>query len=343
MKLTDFDYFLDESKIAQKPVFPRDTSKLLIIDRTSSKKEEKIFKEIIDILWENDVLVFNETKVIKARLKWYVELQDGRKKEVEILLLSQKDLSSWECQVFPWERLKIWKEVYFENKLIWRIKEMTYAWRIIEFNIWWNEFYEIIDQIWEIPLPPYIKMENQTIEEYNTVYASREWSAAAPTAWLHFTFELLEKIKNKWVKIEKVLLHIWLWTFKPITVDEIKNHEIHKEYVFIDSETSERLNKYKSDWKRIIAVWTTTTRVLESFTDEKWILSYWEKETEIFIYPWYKFRFIDSIITNFHLPKSSLLLMISAFYDRKKLLETYEYAKENNYRFFSFWDAMWIK
>lgn len=559
MKLSDFNYNLDESRIAKSPASPRDSSKLMIINKWTWKIEEKNFRDIIDYLWENDVLVFNETKVIKARLKGFVILQDWRKKEVEVFLLNQKWNSTWECQVFPGERLKIWKEVFFEinkiesifnhpinkmtfsnfyppdkggssffcppdkgearneqgvkyipynpeltklaqqnrknptpfenkmyyevlkvweflkykfirqkpidnfivdfycselwlvieidwdshieqieydeyrtnklnelwlkiirytnseilwniewvykdllnkinpptplireaweeefirasweEKLIngtweadftytkleknnfeknkenslmqsdkiilsWIIKEITYSGRIIEFSHWWAEFFEIIDKIWEIPLPPYIEKQNQTIEQYNTVIAKIEWSAAAPTAWLHFTDELLKKIEAKWVKIEKVLLHIGLGTFKPITAENILEHEIHSEYIEISQETANNLNEYKQQWKNIIAIWTTTTRTLESFAQKDWKLDYWEKNTNIFIYPWYKFKFIDSIITNFHLPKSSLLVMISAFYNREKLLEIYDYAQENNYRFFSFGDAMWIK
>jgi S-adenosylmethionine:tRNA ribosyltransferase-isomerase len=358
MKTSLFNYALDSDKIAQMPMSPRDHSKLLYIDRKSWKTKDLKFFQVLDFLWENDVLVFNETKVIKARLKWYVILKDWRKKEVEIVLLSQKELGVWECAVFPWERLKPGKIVRFdigdslpspgsspglETDLQWTIKEITYSGRIIEFNISWAKFFEEIDRIWIIPLPPYIKESNQTLDQYNTVLAKVEWSAAAPTAGLHFTEELLSKLKEKWVKIEKVLLHIWLWTFKTITAENLEDHEIHKEYIEITEETSGILNNYKKTWKRIIAVWTTVIRTLESMTNENWVLQSWEKNTDIFIYPWYSFRFVDSVFTNFHLPQSSLLMLVSAFYEREKMLEIYEYAKKNDYRFFSFWDAMFLE
>jgi len=344
MLLEEFDYILDESKIAQKPMKPRHNSRLLVVNRKSWETEDKMFHEIENYLDENYVIVFNETKVIKARLKWFVILKDWRKKEVEIFLLTQKTLNSWECAVFPGERLKVGKVVNFENsKLKWKIKESTYSGRIIEFNIWWVEFLEEIDKIGEIPLPPYIKKDEQKIEDYNTVFAKEEWSAAAPTAGLHFSEELLEKLKNKWVKIEKIILHVWLGTFKTITTEIIENHEMHEEKIFIEKETADKLNQYKKEWKKIIAVGTTVTRTLESFSDNSWKLEHWEKDTNIFIYPWYKFKFIDELITNFHLPKSSLVMLVSAFYDREKILEIYQKAQENNYRFFSFWDAMWIR
>jgi len=357
MKLEEFNYKLNESKIAQKPMKPRHNSRLLIVDRKTWNTEDKIFHEIEDYLDENYVIVFNETKVIKARLKWFVVLKDWRKKEVEIFLLSQKSLNTWECAVFPWERLKTGKVVYFSSfstrkeesgveensNLTWTIKETTYSGRIIEFNLWWEEFLEEVDKIGETPLPPYIKKDNQKIEEYNTIFAKEEWSAAAPTAGLHFSEELLEQLVKKWIKIEKIILHVWLGTFKTITTEIIENHEMHEEKIFIDKQTADRLNNYKKEWKKIIAVGTTVTRTLESFTNESWKLEYWEKYTNIFIYPWYEFKFIDELITNFHLPKSSLVILVSAFYDREKILEIYEKAQEKDYRFFSFWDAMRIR
>ncbi|EKE29706.1 MAG: hypothetical protein ACD_2C00116G0004 [uncultured bacterium (gcode 4)] len=348
MKTSDFNYDLDSSKIAQFPFSPRDHSKLLYIERKTDEKKDLKFFQILDLLWSDDVLVFNETKVIKARLKWYTILKDWRKKEVEIFLLSQKSLNSWECAVFPGERLKPGKVVKFDfedtdSKLEWTIKEITYSWRIIEFNILWADFLSEIDKIWSIPLPPYIESSNQTPEQYNTVLAKYEWSAAAPTAWLHFTQELLDKLIAKWVKVEKILLHIWLWTFKTITSENVEDHEIHHEYIEISEETAENLNRYKKSGKNIIAVWTTVVRTLESMTWEDLELHSWGKDTNIFIYPWYKFRFVDSMITNFHLPQSSLLMLVSAFYDRKKMIGLYEYAQSSDYRFFSFWDAMFLR
>lgn len=384
MKLEDFNYILDESKIAQNPIKPRHNSRLLIVDRKTWKTEDKIFHEIINYLNSDSVIVFNETKVIKARLKWYIILKDWRKKEVEIFLLSQTSLNTWECAVFPGERLKLWKVVYFEDNisplstsgegsgvrenteiiskttkynedsclsrndnnnssLIWTIKKITYSGRIIEFNLSWVEFLQEIDKIGNIPLPPYIEPKEQKIEDYNTVFAKEYWSAAAPTAGLHFSEELIEKLIKKWVIIEKIILHVWLGTFKTITTEIIENHEMHEEKIFIDKNVSDRLNNYKKQGKKIIAVWTTVTRTLESFSDENWKLWYWEKNTNIFIYPSYKFKFVDELITNFHLPKSSLIILVSAFYNREKILEIYKEAQEKGYRFFSFWDAMRIK
>ncbi|EKE28631.1 MAG: hypothetical protein ACD_3C00037G0022 [uncultured bacterium (gcode 4)] len=349
MKTSEFNYDLDPSKIAQSPFSPRDHSKLLYVDRKTEEKKDLKFFQILDLLWPDDVLVFNETKVIKARLKWYALLKDWRKKEVEIFLLSQKSLNLWECAVFPGERLKPGKIVKFdmesncETILEWSIKEITYSWRIIEFNIWWSEFLDEIDKIWSIPLPPYIESSNQTNEQYNTVLAKHEWSAAAPTAWLHFTQDLLDKLVARWVKIEKILLHIWLWTFKTITAENLEDHEIHHEYIEISPETAMNLNSHKKSGKNIIAVWTTVVRTLETMTDENWVINSWKMDTNIFIYPGYSFKFTTSMITNFHLPQSSLLMLVSAFYDRKKMLGLYEYAKANDYRFFSFWDAMFLR
>ncbi len=345
MKLQDFQYSLDPKTIAHFPFTPRDSSKLLIIDRESWIKKEVVFKDIYEELTENDVLIFNETKVIKARLKWYVILKDWREKEIEVFLLKHLSTDIWECSVYPWERLKAWKIARFRfnwNEVLnWTILETTYSWRIIRFNKEWEDFYDIIDKIWEVPLPPYIEERNHEIDRYNTVFAKVEWSAAAPTAWLHFTQELIESLKNKWVKIEKVILHVGLWTFKTITSEEIEDHQMHYESISIDNDTAERLNKYKKE--QIIAVWTTVVRTLESMTGVDWIISSWEKDTNIFIYPWYRFKFVDNIITNFHLPWSSLLMLISAFYNREKIIELYKYAQENNYRFFSFGDAMFIR
>ena len=216
-------------------------------------------------------------------------------------------------------------------------------WRYIKFNKSGFELLNIIDQIWEMPLPPYISEKLQDKERYQTVFSKIEWSAAAPTAWLHFTKELISKLETKWVKIEKVLLHVGVWTFKPVEIEEIEKHYMHTEYIEIKKEVAENLNKYKSQGKRIIAIWTTCVRVLESFSDEKWVLGYWSKETNIFIYPWYKWKFVDSIITNFHLPKSTLLMLVSSFAWIDNIKMAYKYAIDNKFRFFSFWDAMWIK
>lgn len=362
MKLSDFHYHLPEELIAQSWIEPRDHSRLLVLDKNSWNIDDKHFYNIFDELWKNDVLVLNKTKVINARLHWRITppsnspLTGGEKEWiiVEIFLHKQLSENTWECRVYPWRRLKVWRKIMFylppekgelKGVLILEAKiiESTFTWRIIKFNIWWIEFLKTIEKLWEIPLPPYIKEKLEDKNRYQTVWSEIEWSVAAPTASLHFTEELLEKIEKKWVKIEKVLLHIWLWTFMPILTENILEHKMHSEYIELEEKVSERLNKYKSEWKRIIAVWTTSIRVLESMSDENWKLIAWRKDTDIFIYPWYNWKFVDSIITNFHLPESTLLMLVSSFAWEKNIKKAYKHAVYNEYRFFSFGDAMFIK
>jgi len=341
MNLSDFDYHLPEQLIAQTPLEKRDASKLLILDSKNKNREDKTFSDILEELWEKDVLVMNKTRVINARLFW--ELDSGR--EVEIFLHNEIESWIWDCIVFPWKKLKPWKIINFPEfpELKAEIIEVTDLWRKVKFNISWAAFLDIIEKIWEIPLPPYIKKRLENNERYQTVYNEKLWSVAAPTAWLHFTPELLKKLEKKWVKIEKVLLHVWAWTFKPVQTDNILEHKMHSEYIELEQQVAEKLNQYKKQWKRIIAVWTTSIRVLESFSDDSWVLKFWQKNTDIFIYPWYKWKFVDAMITNFHLPKSTLLMLVSSFAGQDFMLESYKHAVENNYRFFSFWDSMFIK
>ncbi len=349
MKLTDFDYHLPEELIAQTWVEPRDHSRLLKINPENQNIEEKKFFEIADYLWENDVLVVNKTKVINARLKWYFINSLWEEKEAEIFLHKQIDNKTWDCLVFPGKRLKVGKEIFFKRpvsekeELTAKIKKITDSGREVEFNIWWLEFLEIIEEIGNIPLPPYIKKTSSENDRYQTVFNEISGSVAAPTAGLHFTESLFEKLEKKWVKIEKVLLHVWLWTFKNVETESIEEHKMHSEYIELEEETAKRLNKYKSEWKRIIAVWTTSIRVLESFSSPEWKLDFWKKDTDIFIYPSYKWKFVDSIITNFHLPKSTLLMLVSSFAGANFIKKAYSYAIKNKFRFFSFWDAMWIE
>ncbi len=349
MKLSDFDYNLPEELIAQIPATPRDHSKLMILDSKKQEIKDKHFYDILDELWENDVLVLNKTKVINARL--HFELPNW--KIWEILLHKQISNNSWDCLVYPGKKLKPGKiinlgtgtpEVPVPSEVLTAtIKEYSENWRIIEFNKSWTDLLKIIEKLWEIPLPPYIKEKLDNPDRYQTIWAEKEGSAAAPTASLHFTQDILDKLQKKWVKIEKVLLHVGLWTFMPVKTDNILDHKMHSEYIELEENVAKNLNKYKKEKKRIIAVWTTAIRVLETMSDDKWIIHSWKKETEIFIYPGYKWKFVDSIITNFHLPKSTLLMLVSSFAWKEFIKKAYKHAIEKNYRFFSFGDAMFIK
>jgi len=339
MLLSDFDYHLPEELIAQTPIEPRDHSKLLKLNASSWEIKEDKFYSILEELSENDVLVLNKTRVINARLHW----KNDYGRDVEIFLHKQISEDSWDCLIFPWKKLKPWRKVTFEFWLEAVVKEYTEAWRIMKFNKSWVDFLQTIEKLWEIPMPPYIKEKLKNSERYQTIWSEIEWSVAAPTASLHFTDELIKKIKEKWVKIEKVLLHVWLGTFMAVKSNNILEHNMHSEYIELESDVAERLNKYKSEWKRIIAVWTTSIRVLETMSDEKWIIHSWNKDTDIFIYPGYKWRFVDAMITNFHLPKSTLLMLVSSFAWKENIFKAYNYATKNTFRFFSFWDAMFIK
>lgn len=341
MKLEEFDYILPSELIAQKPVEPRDSSKLMILDPKSWNIKDKNFRDIIDYLGEDDVLVVNKTRVIKARLKWDLEW-----KNIEIFLHKQIDSNTWDCLVYPGKKLKPWKKIFFEKeniKLSADILSISNKWRIVKFDSYGEDFFQVLNVLWEIPLPPYIK-EKSDDNRYQTVYNDEiGWSVAAPTAGLHFTEELIEKLQQKWVIIEKVLLHVGLWTFMNVETEEIEEHQMHSEYISLEKDTSERLNEYKKQGKNIIAVWTTSIRVLESFSTSHGVLEYGSKDTNIFIYPWYNWKFVDSLITNFHLPKSTLLMLVSSLAWKEHIKNAYRHAIDNNYRFFSFWDAMRIQ
>lgn len=341
MKLSDFDYILPKELIAQTPTNPRDHSRLLLLNKKTWNIEEKKFFEIADILGENDVLVLNKTEVINARLKG--KREDGE--EAEIFLHKQINENMWDCLVYPWKKLKIGAKVYFENwevSLKAEIKEISENGRIVEFSKNGDDFMETIKILWETPLPPYIKEKLEDASRYQTVYGEDSGSVAAPTAGLHFTEELLEKLEKKWVKIEKVLLHVGLGTFKWVETENIEEHTMHSEFCEIQEAVAKRLNEYKKQGKRIIAVGTTSVRTLESFAQKNGELSSGNKETNIFIYPWYEWKFVNSIITNFHLPKSTLLMLVSSFAQEKNIKKAYDYATDHNFHFFSFWDAMWI-
>jgi len=343
MKLTEFDYNLPKELIAQTPITPRDHSRLLKLNKNNWNISENKFYSILDEFNENDVIVLNKTKVINARLHWKINIWKENEKQVEIFLHKQINNNTWDCLVYPWKKLKIWKIVKFDFGLTAIIKDISDKWRIVEFNIWWIEFLSIIENLWEIPLPPYIKEKLKNSNRYQTVFNEISGSVAAPTAWLHFTPELIKKLQEKWVKIEKVLLHVWLWTFSWVETENILDHKMHSEYIELEKEVAKRLNQYKSQNKNIIAVWTTSIRVLESFANKNWILEHWNKETDIFIYPGYNWKFVDWIITNFHLPKSTLLMLVSSFAWKENIDNAYKYAVNNKFRFFSFGDAMLIK
>ena len=353
MKLEDFDYHLPTERIAQTPLEPRDSSRLLILEKKSGNIHDTIFKNIADYLWENDVLVVNKTRVINTRLKASVEVCGGstpeerkevRTREVEVFLHKQIDNNTWDCLVYPGKRFKVWAEIVFETGILTaKVIGNSEMWRIIQFNTWGVDFLNIIEKIWNTPLPPYIKEKLDDVERYQTIYSEKEGSSAAPTAGLHFTDGLLEKLEKKWVQIEKVLLHVWLGTFLDIKTESIETHHMHSEFIELDDLTATRLNQYKKEWKRIIAVGTTSVRVLESFSNKDWILKPWSTDTDIFIYPGYKWKFVDSLITNFHLPKSTLLMLVSSLAWEENIKKAYEHAIEKKYRFFSFGDAMWIQ
>ena len=328
-------YDLPESLIAQTPAEPRDSSRLLVYNRQEDKIEHKVFRDIIDYLNAGDVLVVNNTKVLPARL--YGKKETGA--VIEVLLLKRIDLNCWETLAKPGKRLKKGTVIKFSDTLSGEVLEDTdFGGKIIKFNFD-GVFEEEIDKIGVMPLPPYIKEQYKDKSRYQTVYNKITGSSAAPTAGLHFTKELLERIKEKGVTIVEVLLHVGLGTFRPVNEDNILNHKMHSEYIEVSQENADILNKAKSENRRIIAVGTTSIRVLESATDENGIIQPCQKDTEIFIYPGYKFKMVDAVITNFHLPESTLIMLVSAFAGYDETMKLYKTAVENKYRFFSFGDA----
>ena len=339
MKTSDFDYYLPENLIAQTPVYPRDTSRLLVYDRQSDVISHKHFYDIVDYLKEGDVLVRNNTRVLPARM--FAFTKNGGK--VEVLLLKRFNLNEWEVLVKPGKKAKPGVTLTISNELslevIGTIEESGS--RRVKF-MYDGVFEDIISRVGEMPLPPYITKKLEDQGRYQTVYAKVDGSAAAPTAGLHFTDQLIEKIKAKGVEIVDVLLHVGLGTFRPVKTDDILSHHMHSEYYEISAESAERINKAKKEGRRIIAVGTTSVRTLESASDSDGFVKAKKENTEIFIYPPYKFKCVDALITNFHLPKSTLLMLVSALSTREKMLEVYKTAVENEYRFFSFGDAMLI-
>lgn len=340
MKTSDFDYELPEELIAQHPAAQRDHSRLLVMDKYTGTVEHRVFRDIVDYLHAGDVLVLNNTKVIPARI---FGVKEGGTAKIEVLLLKRDDdlPNTWEVLVHPGKRAKVGTVIDFgEGRLKGEVIANTSAGRKVTFHFD-GIFEEILEELGTMPLPPYIHEQLEDQNRYQTVYAKVDGSAAAPTAGLHFTTELLETLRQNGVEIEEVLLHVGLGTFKPVSEEDIEDHEMHSEYYEISQETADRINKAKAEGRRIISVGTTSTRALESAAKDGRLQagSGW---TNIFIYPGYKWQIIDGLITNFHLPKSTLMMLVSALSTREHILAAYKEAVAQRYRFFSFGDAMFI-
>jgi len=341
MKTSDFYYELPEELIAQQPIENRADSKLMLLDKNTGRIEHSYFRNIVDYLNSGDTLVLNDTRVIPARL---FGSRKGKEEKIEFLLLTRKENNQWETLVKPGKKAKVGNIIEFGNGLL--VGEITSigedGTRIIKFR-YDGIFEEILDILGEMPLPPYIKEKLEDRERYQTVYSKNYGSAAAPTAGLHFTKELLSDIRDKGVDIVNLTLHVGLGTFRPVKVENILEHHMHSEYYYLSQESAEIINKAKERGGRIISVGTTTTRTLETIADENSLLKKSSGWTDIFIYPGYKYKIIDGLITNFHLPESTLMMLVSAFSSKDIILNAYNVAVEEKYRFFSFGDAMFIK
>ena len=340
MKTDDFDYFLPEELIAQTPLKERDQSRLLVLDKKTGEITHEKFENIINYLNKGDVLVINNTKVLPARLIGIKEETDA---VIEVLLLNDLGDNTWECLCKPAKRVKIGTIINFNNLL--RL-ECIFEGEdgIRHFKFMYNGILmEILDKLGEMPLPPYIHEKLEDKDRYQTVYAKEVGSAAAPTAGLHFTKELLNKIKEKGIILEEITLHVGLGTFRPVQVDDVTKHKMHSEFYQMTKETANVLNTAKKEGRRIISVGTTTTRTLETIMSLYNEFRECSGNTDIFIYPGFKFKAIDALITNFHLPKSTLIMLVSAFANKEYIMNAYKTAVDEKYRFFSFGDAMFIK
>ena len=339
MNVSDFYYDLPEELIAQTPIEKRDESRLMVLNRANQTIEHKTFKDIIDYLEPGDCLVRNNTKVIPARL--YGKKATGAK--IEFLLLNRIEGDIWECIVRPGHKLKPGTEVEFGDGILKAkvLDVMEGGTRKVEFK-YEGIFNEILDKIGLMPLPPYIHESLKDNDRYQTVYAKYEGSAAAPTAGLHFTPELFEKIKAKGVDVANVTLHVGIGTFRPVKVENVEEHHMHSEHFYIKQEDADKINNAKKNGKRVIAVGTTSCRVLETIADENGMVKPTEGDTQIFIYPGYKYKCLDGLITNFHLPESTLIMLVSALAGRDYIMKAYNEAVKERYRFFSFGDAMLI-
>ncbi|ELY0461837.1 tRNA preQ1(34) S-adenosylmethionine ribosyltransferase-isomerase QueA [Listeria innocua] len=341
MKVEDFDFDLPEELIAQTPLLDRTSSRLMVLDKESGEIKDQHFTDIISYLNKGDALVLNDTRVLPARLHG---IKDKTGAHIEVLLLKQKEGNAWETLVKPAKRIRKGATITFGDGALKAtcLEELEHGGRILEFS-YEGIFYEVLEQLGEMPLPPYIKEQLADQDRYQTVYAKENGSAAAPTAGLHFTEELLAQISAKGVEIIFVTLHVGLGTFRPVDVEDTQNHKMHSEFYRLTEESADRINKIKSAGGKVVAVGTTSIRTLETIAsrhDGKLIAeSGW---TDIFISPGYQFQAVDALITNFHLPKSTLIMLVSALSDRTKILAAYNHAVEQQYRFFSFGDAMFI-
>ena len=335
MKTSDFYYDLPEDLIAQTPVEPRDSSRLLVYNRSEDKVEHKVFNQIGDYLKSGDLLVINTTKVYPARIFAYTE--HGGK--VEILLLKRINLTDWECLVKPGKKCRDGVKFIVNNELALTVMSKTDdGGRIISFSFD-GVFEDILSRVGEMPLPPYIHEKLKDKDRYQTVYCKEEGSAAAPTAGLHFTLRLIDELKAKGVEFAEVNLHVGLGTFRPVKVENAEEHKMHVEFCEISAENARKINSTKKDGRRVIAVGTTSVRTLESFANDDGTVKSGSMDTGIFIYPPYRFKCVDGMITNFHLPESTLVMLVAAFVGKEKILELYNLAVKEKYRFFSFGDA----
>lgn len=340
MKKEDFYFELPEELIAQDPLEDRSSSRLLVLDKHTGQVEHRIFRDVLDYLEEGDCLVINDTKVLPARL---IGSRVGTDAKIEVLLLKRMENDTWETLVKPGKKAKVGTRISFgEGLLVGEVVDIVEEGnRLIRFE-YQGIFEEILDRLGQMPLPPYITHQLKDKNRYQTVYATHTGSAAAPTAGLHFTPELLKKIEEKGVKIARVTLHVGLGTFRPVKVDNILDHHMHSEFYQIEKEAAEKINSTKEQGKRVICVGTTSCRTIESAADENGRLRETSGFTDIFIYPGYQFKVLDSLITNFHLPESTLVMLVSALAGREHVLAAYQQAIEERYRFFSFGDAMLI-
>ncbi len=340
MLKSDFNFDLPEELIAQTPLKDRSSSRLMVLDKKTGKVEHKVFKDIVNMISAGDCIVINETKVLPARL---IGARKDTGSRVEILLLKRNENDTWETIVYPGKKARPGHIIEFGEGLLEAeiIQVLEDGNRIVKFN-YEGIFEELLDKLGEMPLPPYIHEKLEDKNRYQTVYAKNEGSAAAPTAGLHFTPELMKQLEDKGVNIARLTLHVGLGTFRPVKADDINDHKMHSEFYMIDKENADIINKTRKNGGKIITVGTTSTRTLESIADENGHIKACSGWTDIFIYPGYKFKIVDNLITNFHLPESTLIMLVSALAGRENVLNAYKCAVEEKYRFFSFGDAMFI-